>query len=72
MGIYKLLTDIHESRNWELGHAVSFLGIFVSNFCTVALQCILSANYGSHKRTSDMEQVNLLCQNKEYYSCTAR
>jgi hypothetical protein len=38
----------------------------------VPLQCILSAKYESRKRTSDMEQVNLLCQNKEYYSCTVR
>jgi hypothetical protein len=26
VGIYKSL-QIHECRNWELGHAVSFLGI---------------------------------------------
>ncbi len=30
---------VHDCRNWEQGRAVSFLGIFVSNFCTVSLQC---------------------------------
>ncbi len=28
----KSLTPIHECRNWKRGRAVSFLGIFVSNF----------------------------------------
>jgi hypothetical protein len=32
VGIYKLLTYKHECRNWDRGRAVSFLGIFVSNF----------------------------------------
>jgi hypothetical protein len=31
VGIYKSLTK-HEFRNWDRGHAVSFLGIFVLNF----------------------------------------
>jgi hypothetical protein len=31
VGIYKR-SQIHEFRNWERGRAVSFLGIFVSNF----------------------------------------
>jgi hypothetical protein len=39
-------------------------------FGTVSLQCILNAKYGSRKHTSDIEQANLLWQNKEYYSCT--
>jgi hypothetical protein len=31
--IYKSLTDtVHKCRNWEQGRAVSFLGIFFSNF----------------------------------------
>jgi hypothetical protein len=29
---YKSLSQIHECINWERGRAVSFLGIFVSNF----------------------------------------
>ncbi len=33
LGIYESLIDtVHECRNWERGPAVSFLGIFVSNF----------------------------------------
>jgi hypothetical protein len=31
VGIYKPLT-VHACRNWERGRAVSFLGVFVSNF----------------------------------------
>ncbi len=35
--------EIHECRNWEWGRAVSFLGIFVSNFRYSALtKCLLS------------------------------
>ncbi len=30
--------EFHEGRNWERGRAVSFLGIFVSNFDTLSLQ----------------------------------
>jgi hypothetical protein len=38
VGIYKSLT---ETWMWKLGlgHAIHFLGIFVSNFCIVSLQC---------------------------------
>ncbi len=33
VGIYTVnCLQIHECRNWERDHAVSFLGIFVSNF----------------------------------------
>ncbi len=32
-------SQIHECRNWERGHAVSFLGIFVSNFRYSACLC---------------------------------
>jgi hypothetical protein len=35
MGIYKLLTDT-ECGNWERGRAVSFLGIYISNFRYIA------------------------------------
>jgi hypothetical protein len=43
-----LIFHIHVSvnmniyRNRELGRTVSFLGIFVSNFVIVSLQCALS------------------------------
>ncbi len=32
-------SQTHKCENWERGRAVSFLGIFVSNFGTVSLQC---------------------------------
>jgi hypothetical protein len=32
VGIYKSLTDTHECGNWDCGRAISFLGIFISNF----------------------------------------
>jgi hypothetical protein len=35
-------SQIHECRNWVRGHAVSFPGIFVSNF---SVQCICSADF---------------------------
>ncbi len=36
VGIYKSLTNAWRYRNWEQGSAVSFLGIYVSNFrCSV-------------------------------------
>jgi hypothetical protein len=34
--------QIHECRNWERGRAVSFMGIFVSNFWYSALAVYIS------------------------------
>ncbi len=39
-------SKIHECRNWERGHVVSFLGIFVSNFrCSVKVYKLSATLY---------------------------
>jgi hypothetical protein len=48
VGIYKSFTDtVHECRSWEHGHAVSFLGLFVSNF---RYSLIYTKHFSIHKR----------------------
>ncbi len=48
VGIYKSLTDtVHECGSWERGHALSFLGMFVSNF---RYSLIYTKSFSIHKR----------------------
>jgi hypothetical protein len=40
-------SQTHECRNWDCGHAIPFLGIFVSNF----RYCIFAVKYKNHAYT---------------------
>ncbi len=59
MGIYSInRSQIHECRNWERGRAVSFLGIFVSNFqYGVSLQCGIVPHSALCKDSGEMNEM---------------
>jgi hypothetical protein len=47
----------HECENWELGRAVSFLGIFVSNFLYSVFAVYLNTVLGRKRSKREVENV---------------